>query len=575
MPDYTNFLGLYKPNRNDALALDTTLADNFSTIDSKLGSALVDEEGTTYSNLNDRLAQFKRNANDVEFVVNALEQSDIKADGTYDDTNGIQRLLDLALTHNGVKIHFPAGDYSITRELRLAENTHIVADRGAVFTKKHTGAFLLNLLPTDSMSGYNGNGHITISGGVWNANYPAFGGGTSFIIGHADGFLMEGLDLLNHGGGHAIELAGVKNGVIHNCGFFGFDDLGGTRTYSEAIQLDVAKSSGTFPWGGSSFDSTPCTEIWIDSNRFGASAQLGAWGRAVGTHSATIGKKQTKINITNNYMKGMLQWAVRAYNWEEFNISNNVIADCGMGINIRTAITGVDTEDANGNQVGSEELRNGVIANNIIQGGLTVGRAIEIYGEAGTSGRNTDMVVVGNSIRSSSAINDGIQVHIADRITIQGNTVNGCMDGIAISDCYDATILGNILINNEHYGVQAYGTTAYVTIVGNNIRLPLQSCIYITGIDTAVIANNTLSGANREAGAGSANNHIRLTSGVDRVSITGNAMRNYGSVTTTHAVYVTSSCTNVTMTGNAGAGFILYNGAGQPADTHGNLGTVT
>lgn len=36
MADFTNFLGLYLPNRNDALDLDTTLADNFLKLDQKL-----------------------------------------------------------------------------------------------------------------------------------------------------------------------------------------------------------------------------------------------------------------------------------------------------------------------------------------------------------------------------------------------------------------------------------------------------------------------------------------------------------------------------------------------------------
>lgn len=50
MPSYTSNLGLYKPDRNDALAMDTTLANNFSEIDTKLGSAL-NFDGKTYPDL--------------------------------------------------------------------------------------------------------------------------------------------------------------------------------------------------------------------------------------------------------------------------------------------------------------------------------------------------------------------------------------------------------------------------------------------------------------------------------------------------------------------------------------------
>jgi hypothetical protein len=57
MPEYTGFLGLYKPNRNDNLSLDTTLADNFDNIDKKLGSGLVGNNGETHASLKERLDQ--------------------------------------------------------------------------------------------------------------------------------------------------------------------------------------------------------------------------------------------------------------------------------------------------------------------------------------------------------------------------------------------------------------------------------------------------------------------------------------------------------------------------------------
>ncbi|QFG05247.1 tail fiber protein [Bacillus phage 019DV004] len=72
MPEYTNNLGLYKPNRLDDVEIDTSLATNFETIDSKLGSALT-KDGVTYPDLNARLAaEQASNDNDLEGQIDNL-----------------------------------------------------------------------------------------------------------------------------------------------------------------------------------------------------------------------------------------------------------------------------------------------------------------------------------------------------------------------------------------------------------------------------------------------------------------------------------------------------------------------
>lgn len=93
MPDYTNFLGLYKPNRNDAIALDTSLADNFATIDSKLGSALKDSEGNVFSNLGERFDSLDITSVKINEIVRASDYN-LVGDGVADDTTELQRMFD-------------------------------------------------------------------------------------------------------------------------------------------------------------------------------------------------------------------------------------------------------------------------------------------------------------------------------------------------------------------------------------------------------------------------------------------------------------------------------------------------
>lgn len=55
MPEYTTNLGLYKPNINDAIGIASSLSDNFTHIDNKLGNALKNKNNVTYATLGERL----------------------------------------------------------------------------------------------------------------------------------------------------------------------------------------------------------------------------------------------------------------------------------------------------------------------------------------------------------------------------------------------------------------------------------------------------------------------------------------------------------------------------------------
>nr|WP_277709341.1 hypothetical protein [Bacillus subtilis]WEY89385.1 hypothetical protein P5628_04300 [Bacillus subtilis]WEZ20834.1 hypothetical protein P5661_04325 [Bacillus subtilis] len=58
MENYTTFLGLYKPESTESIEIDSKLAENFETIDSKIGIALSNGI-TTFENLNERLKMYE------------------------------------------------------------------------------------------------------------------------------------------------------------------------------------------------------------------------------------------------------------------------------------------------------------------------------------------------------------------------------------------------------------------------------------------------------------------------------------------------------------------------------------
>lgn len=533
------------------------LNNNFDLIDSILGTMWVNVKSNEIGAVGD--------------------YSISRKEGT-DDAPALQKALDIAKgSSQRVNIYIPSGTYMVGSELSIYGNTHLLCAPDVHIIKTHTRYIMINGDRGAEYPGYNGQGNITIQGGIFDGNCAEVQSkGAIFSWGHGDTLTFRDVTWKDCYSSHHIEVNSSKNVTFDNCKFIGGIYPSGAD-YNEAIQLDLSKGTGVFSAFGA-HDNTPCTNVSIKNCYFGPSGTPGTTspGRGIGSHSATPGRRHTKIQIDNNVFDGMLSWGIRAYNWDQFTISNNKLNSCGLGINVRTAITGVDTEDASGTQVGSEINESAVISGNIIRGGLTAGRGIELYGEQGTSGRVKGITVIGNTINASGGVNDAIITHFSEHITVANNRIYGCKSGIAVNDCYDITVNGNVIDNTSGYGVEVYGGSAYVNITGNNIRRSNSSCIYMTGIQASMIANNVLTGANGNKGAGTDNNHIRLTSGVDRVSVTGNTMRNYSTTyITDHAIYVTSSCLNIITTGNMGAGFTLYNGGKGESVHMTNSGTQT
>jgi len=73
MPEYTANMGLYKPNINDAIGIASSMADNFTLIDSKLGNALKNKNNVTYTTLGERLDEELTTLEDVKSSVDDMK----------------------------------------------------------------------------------------------------------------------------------------------------------------------------------------------------------------------------------------------------------------------------------------------------------------------------------------------------------------------------------------------------------------------------------------------------------------------------------------------------------------------
>lgn len=497
----------------------------------------------------------------------------VTGNGSTDDSGKIQELLNLAIpAAASIEIYFPPGKYRLANELKVFSNTKIVAAVGAEFIRDHGKYLMMNgnrssETNPSSAGGYTGRGNITVIGGTWNGNgVNQTTKGSIWHIGHGDQLTVMYATFKDVSTSHHIEFNACQNIYVEGCYFLGMANIGTTgEDYNECIQLDLSKN-GVTTIGPA--DDTPCRNVYINNCYFGPSGTSGSGnvGRGIGSHTSTIGRPHFNINITNCTFENTLTWGIRAYNWRHVKINNNTLYNCGGGINWRSPITGVDTTNPAGTQVGSEATYIGEIIGNSIQGPMPTMRAIEIFGENGTDGIVRDVIVAYNVIRLAQHTNEAVLFHYAEACQCVGNRVNNAgTSGIVVrTNSSDVVLSANLIANSGNNGISVVGACEGISINGNLIRKSQGNGVYITddGTDGITVSGNTITGVNgmNDTVAGNIN-HIRATVKAKNIAIAGNIMRNVTGFNATHAIYVTNSCTDVTTGGNMMPNLKLYNAA--------------
>lgn len=219
-----------------------------------------------------------------------------------DDTHALQKALDQARDGVNIVITVPAGTYYISDVLYIQSNTSLNLDANATIYRSDSSLsnnMLKNSDAKHKSTGYKGyklSQNITVTGGTWNGGniYSSTKSTNLIYIGHADNVKITNTTIKNCHGSHALEFAGVQNGLISNCDFSGFR-FGKNSYTSEAIQLDICYKSGSTKWTpGFTLDKTTCRNITIEY------CTIEDYPRGIGSHHALSGVPYENIKIRNN-----------------------------------------------------------------------------------------------------------------------------------------------------------------------------------------------------------------------------------------------------------------------------------
>ncbi|MDT0568856.1 right-handed parallel beta-helix repeat-containing protein [Streptomyces sp. DSM 3412] len=484
--------------------------------------------------------------------------------GTVNADPGIQLALNAARDVGGAQVVVPPGVYLIGATLRIYNNTKLTLMAGAEFRRNVAATMIINGDAGQSFGGYTGHSRITIEGGLWNMRGTTAGLTASAMcisIGHATDITIQDLEVRDLPGYHAIEMNSTTHGVIRNCKFRGYIDPG-SRDFSEAVQIDLAKSVGVFG-GFGPYDHTACEDILVTGCHFGASGTAGttAWPRGVGSHSATITKYHRRIRVIGNSFEGLLQYAVSGYNWEDAAIAANTFVSCGSGVRLRTVILS-DTEDTklpDGTQTSaSQSMRNLSVVGNTFRGGLAYDEPIVALGE--TSGQILNLTIGSNSIDGSTSGQAGIRCQEVQRFAISGNAIaNVDGTGISLETCLHGSITGNEVYTPGSHGITAV-TCQHMTFTGNEVKFPDENGILVQDGNNIHLRNNYVKSPGRATNA--TYYGVRISTAASSISLSGNKTRPNGTGNEAiNGLSITNTCTLIHRNGNDWRGTEFTGGA--------------
>jgi hypothetical protein len=426
-----NYSASATPTENAGIEVERGSSNNVSILWNEASDKWqFTNNGVTYEDLGASSASVNQKASNFYDVVRDYGVSP----GEADSATKIQNALNAARDAGGGTVYIPTGTYTLGSRLEIYTGTTLLLSQKAVMFRNHTSNMIINGLAGSSYSGYSGQTDIKIIGGIWECRGTAFPTtpAMGISIGHGSNIIIQDLTVSNVGGYHAIEINSSKNVRISNCRFVGFKDTG-SRGYSEAIQIDLAKSVGVFGAFGS-YDNTPCTDVVIENCYFGPSGTAGttSWPTGIGSHSYTSGVKHTNVKMVGNTFDSMTEYAIRLdVTYDDTIISNNIIKNCFAGIG-----AGFDQADR---VTSAQQCKNLIITGN------------QVEGAGSTSGHM------------------GIYVVNYDGVTVNDNHVkNFGVDGIAFTTVLDGTINGNRLENIGNDGIDIR-TNSSALMVSNNV----------------------------------------------------------------------------------------------------------
>lgn len=474
--------------------------------------------------------------------------------GVADDRAVIQAQLDAAHTAGGGLVFIPPGKtYGISTFLVTYDDTVIWA-YGATLKATANSGLLRNFTDSETFALYAGHSRITVLGGTWDGNASDAGVGTvtstTNIMNwvHASDITVRDATFMNTSSAHACEFNAVDGGRVINSRFLGFKDNSGTRPFSEAVQIDMAKS------GSSSiglFDNTPSKNIMVSGCYFGPSSRLASHGRAVGSHTAAAGVTFDDVQVIGNRIESMGQEGIYGFGWRRAVIADNIITGCGMsGISVAmydhsSIATSPHTLAIQGNTVEGSASDSGIrVVGDTgykLPGVSITGNVVrDITGNAIHAEHCAAPDISGNQCDDTSST--GIYAHLSDGAVVSGNVMrNAGSNGINVSGTIGACVTGNMIDTTAtNFGIfvgQSGSTDSTDALVsGNSVNAAASAGIRCS----TDAARCTITGNKVRKGGVSANGITLAASAVDCV-VTDNDLSGNGWASATAMAFTTAA----------------------------------
>jgi parallel beta-helix repeat protein len=471
--------------------------------------------------------------------------------GVADDLAAIEAAITAANAAGGGTVYLPPGrTYGVSDHMHILTGVTVVAYGATIKGIANRGLAKLYRESDTAFTGYTGHSRIRIYGGIWDVNASDGTTGTAtsivnaFLLGHNNDITFRDVTIRNVSSGHGIDLVACQNVRILNCRFEGFRDntVDQSSSFREAIQLDFAVSGSGI---NGAFDGTGCRNILVQGCSFGASARLGGFGRAVGSHSSNNATTWCDgVQILGNRIEATLQEGVRVYAWKNVVVADNIVSGTGSAGII---VTGPDPAVA-GYALPCQDV---AIRGNVL---ATAGGSSPLRVIGFATARPTGVSFIGNRVTGSGST--GIYVSQADQPQIADNKISASTSSsIYAINCAAPLITGNQCAGS---GATSIGidtcTGGHVTT--NVVDGSSSHGILVSGGSNVTVATNRVVGA---TGSG-----IRATSSTVRPRIIGNTILRNG-VTATWGLDVTASATDALIIGND------LTGGAWPAGTAFNL----
>ena len=387
-----------------------------------------------------------------------------------------------ATSANRCRVRLPQnGNYTLVKpekSLRLGSNTIFDLNGSYIKNGRCWGMIIGAKGSASSKGGFSGYENMSVVNGTLDANAFAFEdkGFVTLKFAHITGVTIENVSFPNSRG-HSIEIAAAKDVKISGCKFEHYTYPGAPN--DEAVNIDathegwISLGSDAYPELMGPYDDYCCKNVEISNCYFNDLY------RAIGSHNSIVGHHHKNITIHDNIISNITNYAVGCPHYVDSRIYNNIITNCGRGID--AVVEGYAIAEADDKESSAENFNaNLEISGNSITfgtasssgypygirvGGMTASGSTEIdNGTYYTTGYN----IHHNLIEGFEA---GIFTRYARNSDINENTTNNCMNGYDINSSSEiATFNTNIANNSWGTGILVRDYSRVLNTVDNEIN---------------------------------------------------------------------------------------------------------